>query len=281
MNCLNTVGAGININKIGYVPPETPAVTISGSGAYTRSPTGTTFTKGTKYTYTFTGGTNTFNCNFRLESIYVIVVGGGGDASVGSGIIYSPGGAGGGTGALTMSYIETTSCSITVARASSTFVNGATASSSSFLINSKGVTSTGGVGGARQSSVAPAGGSSSCSLPGTFVSATGGNGGLNYNKVNTIGVGNGGDSSGVTVNGTFYRYGGGGKAGYAYNVNGYGGKAGSNGVGATSYRTSGQGGESATTPGSGAGGGAYSDGASQTYGKGGRGEVIITFTYPY
>jgi len=246
-----------------YIFQGIQLVSIGGTGTYTENITGN------KYTYTFTIGTNTISINQNISSFNAIVVGAGGN---GSNSINSlgGGGGGGGFGYISFSYVANTIYNISVGAIGGSKADGG----SSFFTNSSGigVTSTGGKRNANfgrpQSGVCTNNG-----IVDTFVSRTGGTGG-------TIGDPNGENSSGsITVLGVTYNYSGGGRAGTGTfsNANNKGGNAGLNGVGGTGT-TATINGETASTPGSGGGGTGYSTGA--TAGFGGRGEVIVTFTYP-
>jgi len=267
-NDLNAIFAMINPVRI---------VTIGGGGTYTRSPTGTTFTSGTTYIYAFTGGSNTFIGNFTIATMYVIVVGAGGGGSFAATGLNGGGGGGGGSGALTMAYTANTTFNIvvptqTIANAdggNSTFKNSN---------NTLGVTSTGGIGGTRGAGVNAAAGTSSNTFTThiSFISQTGGYGGSR----DAGGLGRSGGNSGsttnslITVAGSPYKYGGGGRGG----DNSYGGRAGLNGIGATLANSTNSFGENASTPGSG-GGGASQTKTSNNNSLGSRGEVLIIFTF--
>lgn len=268
-NDLNSIFAKINTPQI---------VTIGGSGTYSRSPSGTTFTSGTTYKYTFTGGGNTFVSNFTIETMYVIVVGagGGGAYAAPANNLNGGGGAGGGSGALTMFYTDNTTFNISVALQPGA---GGLGGNSSFKNsdNTLGVTSTGGTGGNRTAGVNAAAGTSSNNFTTfiSFVSHTGGYGGSRDSGGLGINGGNSGSTTNslITVSGTSYKYGGGGRGGNAS----YGGRAGLNGIGATLANGTNTFGQSATTPGSGGGGASISAG-SNSNSLGSRGEVVIIFT---
>jgi hypothetical protein len=237
------------------------AVTIGGSGTYTQNITGN------KYTYTFSAATgqNLISINKNIPELHAIVVGGGGPGNAGTQTYIGGGGAGGGFGYLILSYLRGTIYTITSAAKSSV-----TGQSSSFTTSGIGVISTGGSRGASTiPQVRPLSGTSTSNGPGTFVSFTGGRGGI-------IGNPSGENSSGsITVLGVTYNFGGGGRAGTT-NPN-LGGNAGVNGIGGTGI-TATKNGDSGTTPGSGGGGGGQS--LLGTIGSGGPGLIIITFTYP-
>ena len=200
--------------------------------------------------------------------MYVIVVAAGGCGAFGSATYLGPGGGGGGAGALTMGYQANTVYNLVTAGMP---LNQQAGNSSSFKnLSGFGVTSTGGGVGLRSSTVRAAQGSSTNTLTGvTFVSTSGGTGGIEGNY-------NGADSSGIliTIGATSYRYGGGGKAGTVTTT--AGGRAGVDGIGATANFSQ-RYGESATTPGSGGGGGCK-NAQNNTGSFGARGTIIITFT---
>ena len=251
MNCLNTMGSGINnANAL-----DTVDATITGTGTYTSS------VNGTLYKYTFTAGSNNIRFNRNIKSMNVIVVGSGGAGSGGSSGSKGSGGAGGAGGGFGVWVFAYTSNSLY------NIVIGSSSVNSSFLSDEIGVS-------ASRGGVFTKTGSST----GTITAAqTGGAGGSVSKDGNG---GNGGNSSGtITVLDNNYNYGGGGKAG-GTNTNGTGGNPGANGVGGTTINGTNHG-ESAITPGSGGGGGCEAGNTSTNWGgSGGPGLIIITFYYP-
>ena len=259
MNCLNTVGAGIN--EYVLIP-----VVATITGTYASS------VNGSLYTYTFNSGTNTIKFNTNIANMYVIVVGGGGGGSAGNGgAAGGSGGAGGGFGFWQFSYTAEVLYKLSVGGISSP---SATGSTTSFLSNSSsiGVTATGGGGATLNNEPSPGTFDKTGTASGLITQRTGGNGG-------TGNGGSGGDSSdSITVLNTTYNYGGGGKAGQ--NRASAGGNAGANGIGGTSLTNANNGG-SASTPGSGGGGGSAAGSRPSQYGgTGGAGLIIVTFNYP-
>jgi len=272
MNCLNTVGSGICIN--GYVPP----VTIGGDGTYTRTPSGTTFTSGITYIYAFTGGSNTFISNFTIANMYVIVVGAGGGGAYADGLTgnsHGGGGAGGGSGALRMAYTANATFNIVVPIQTGANADGGDSTFKNS--NNVGVKSTGGKGGDPNGYNATAGESfNGFTTYISFTSQTGGYGGSGDGGRYGRNGGNSGNTTTplITVAGTSYKYGGGGKAGDYL----AGGSAGLNGIGATERNGTNSFGQNASSPGSGGGGGSDYNFVN-TNCLGSRGEVLIIFTY--
>ena len=92
MNCLNTVGSGINNKQLSDL------IIITGDGTYT------TEIVSNKYIITFTGGNNQVSFNKDISSFNVFAIGGGGGGGSSSSSNAGAGGAGGGFGLWSFSY---------------------------------------------------------------------------------------------------------------------------------------------------------------------------------
>ena len=97
MNALNSL-----CNMVGVVNNPPFAITITGSG--THNITQIVTQTGSKYTITFTVGSNQIYTNKNINVFSVIVVGGGGAGGYGSNAASGGGGGGGGYGVWDMSY---------------------------------------------------------------------------------------------------------------------------------------------------------------------------------
>ena len=134
MNCLNTVGSGINKQ-----PSDLIIITITGDGTYI------TQISSNKYIITFTGGVNEVSFNKNISSFNVIAIGGGGGGGNSTGANGGAGGAGGGFGLWNFSYIKDSVHNVSVdtsGRGPETAGGNA-----SFLFNGNGITAVGGPGG--------------------------------------------------------------------------------------------------------------------------------------